>query len=293
MFERFTDRARRVLVLAQQESRLLRHDCVAPEHLLLGLLAEGESVAAKALHSLDISGARTREVATTILGTGGSEYIDSPPFTAEAKRSLEQSLREALDLGDPYIGPEHLILGLTSRHGGGAKDVFVGLGVTPEAVREAVVGLLVGRDPLLAIDANDVTVPESTPAPADLLTADDVEAVWRDVPLGAARRDGERQLEGLRYRWSSFEPRSLPSAFLAVAEAQVTVEAFDRYSGVLGPSAVPVAGIGLRATFDARSGALRVLSGSTLFVLTVDGGGSATPELASALARKVLARLAA
>ena len=88
MFERFTDRARRVLILAQQEGRLLRHDCIAPEHLLLGLLAEGESVAAKALQSLEISGARAREVVTTIVGRGESEYVDSPPFTAGARRSL-------------------------------------------------------------------------------------------------------------------------------------------------------------------------------------------------------------
>ena len=111
MFERFTDRARRVLVLAQEEARLLNHNFIGTEHILLGLIHEGEGVAAKALESLGISLEAVREKVEETIGPAGSSTTGSPPFTPRAKKVLELSLREALQLGHNYIGTEHMLLG--------------------------------------------------------------------------------------------------------------------------------------------------------------------------------------
>jgi ATP-dependent Clp protease ATP-binding subunit ClpA len=112
VFERFTDRARRVVVLAQEEARLLNHNYIGTEHILLGLIHEGEGVAAKALESLGISLEAVRNQVEEIIGQGGSSPSGHIPFTPRAKKVLELSLREALQLGHNYIGTEHILLGL-------------------------------------------------------------------------------------------------------------------------------------------------------------------------------------
>src|SRR3990170_2789791 len=120
MFERFTDRARRVVVLAQEEARMLNHNYIGTEHILLGLIHEGEGVAAKALESLGISLEGVRQQVEEIIGQGQQAPSGHIPFTPRAKKVLELSLREALQLGHNYIGTEHILLGLIREGAGGA-----------------------------------------------------------------------------------------------------------------------------------------------------------------------------
>ena len=145
MFMRFTDRARRVVVLAQEEARVLGHGSVGTEHILLGLLAEGEGVAAKALESLGISLEEARDRVEEIAGRGQGTPAGHIPFTPRAKKALERSLREALQLGHNYIGTEHLLLSLIAEGDGIAAQVLAGLGADYDLVRERVVALLTGR----------------------------------------------------------------------------------------------------------------------------------------------------
>ena len=144
MFERFTDRARRVLVLAQEEARLLSHSFIGTEHILLGLIQEGEGVAAKALESLGISLEAVREKVEETSGPAGSAPTGSPPFTPRAKKVLELSLREALQLGHNYIGTEHMLLGLVREGEGVAAQVLISLGADLARVRQQVIQLLSG-----------------------------------------------------------------------------------------------------------------------------------------------------
>ena len=144
MFERFTDRARRVLVLAQEEARLLNHNFIGTEHILLGLIHEGEGVAAKALESLGISLEAVREKVEETIGPAGSSTTGSPPFTPRAKKVLELSLREALQLGHNYIGTEHMLLRLVREGEGVAVQVLVSLGADLSRVRPAGHPALVG-----------------------------------------------------------------------------------------------------------------------------------------------------
>src|SRR5271165_2964525 len=150
LFERFTDRARRVLVLAQEEARLLNHSFIGTEHILLGLIHEGEGLAAKALESLGISLEAVREKVEETIGPAGSAPTGSPPFTPRAKKVLELSLREALQLGHNYIGTEHMLLGLVREGEGVAAQVLVSLGADLSRVRQQVIQLLSGyqgKDP--------------------------------------------------------------------------------------------------------------------------------------------------
>ena len=128
MFERFTDRARRVVVLAQEEARMLNHNYIGTEHILLGLIHEGEGVAAKALESLGISLEAVRSQVEEIIGQGQQAPSGHIPFTPRAKKVLELSLREALQLGHNYIGTEHILLGLIREGEGVAAQVLVKLG---------------------------------------------------------------------------------------------------------------------------------------------------------------------
>ncbi len=145
MFERFTDRARRVVVLAQEEARLLRHNYIGTEHILLGLIHEGEGVAAKAMESLGISLEVVRSQVEEIIGPGGSSPSGHIPFTPRAKKVLELSLREALQLGHNYIGTEHILLGLIREGDGVAAQVLVKLSADLSGVREQVIKLLSGH----------------------------------------------------------------------------------------------------------------------------------------------------
>jgi ATP-dependent Clp protease ATP-binding subunit ClpC len=142
MFERFTDRARRVLVLAQEEARLLNHNFIGTEHILLGLIHEGEGVAARALDDLDITLGAVREKVEETIGLSGTLPTGSPPFTPRAKKVLELSLREALQLGHNYIGTEHILLGLVREGEGVAAQVLVSLGADLARVRQQVIHLL-------------------------------------------------------------------------------------------------------------------------------------------------------
>jgi ATP-dependent Clp protease ATP-binding subunit ClpC len=144
LFERFTDRARRVVVLAQEEARLLNHNYIGTEHILLGLIHEGEGVAAKALESLSISLEGVRAQVEEIIGQGGSSPSGHIPFTPRAKKVLELSLREALQLGHNYIGTEHILLGLIREGEGVAAQVLVKLGADLSRVRQQVIQLLSG-----------------------------------------------------------------------------------------------------------------------------------------------------
>ncbi len=144
MFERFTDRARRVVVLAQEEARLLNHNYIGTEHILLGLIHEGEGIASQALESLGISLEAVRDQVEEIIGQGSQSPSGHIPFTPRAKKVLELSLREALQLGHNYIGTEHILLGLIREGEGVAAQVLVKLGAELSRVRQQVIQLLSG-----------------------------------------------------------------------------------------------------------------------------------------------------
>lgn len=146
MFERFTDRARRVVVLAQEEARMLNHNYIGTEHILLGLVREGEGVAAKALEAMDISLNGVREQVQEIIGEGSHAPSGHIPFTPRAKKVLELSLREALQLGHNYIGTEHILLGLIREGEGVAAQVLGKLGAELSSVRQQVIQLLSGYE---------------------------------------------------------------------------------------------------------------------------------------------------
>src|SRR5213083_1662751 len=142
MFERFTDRARRVVVLAQEEARMLNHNYIGTEHILLGLIHEGEGVATKALESLGISLEAVRQQVEEIIGQGQQAPSGHIPFTPRAKKVLELSLREALQLGHNYIGTEHILLGLIREGEGVAAQVLQRLGGDLNRVRAEVMEVL-------------------------------------------------------------------------------------------------------------------------------------------------------
>jgi ATP-dependent Clp protease ATP-binding subunit ClpA len=146
MFERFTDKSRRVLVLAQEEARLLNHNFIGSEHILLGLIRQGDGVAAQALGALGIGLETVRLEVERNLGPAGTSLTGSPPFTPRAKKVLELSLREALQLGHNYIGTEHILLGLVREGEGVGAQVLVSLGADLSRVRQQVITLVAGSD---------------------------------------------------------------------------------------------------------------------------------------------------
>ena len=145
MFERFTDRARRVVVLAQEEARMLDHNYIGTEHILLGLIREGEGVAARALQSLGIGLDAVRQQVEEIIGRGQQAPSGHIPFTPRAKKVLELSLREAQQLGHDYIGTEHILLGLIREGDGVAAQVLVKLGADLNRTRQRVIEVLHGH----------------------------------------------------------------------------------------------------------------------------------------------------
>ena len=163
MFQRFTDRARRVVVLAQHEARTLDHDYIGTEHILLGLIDEGQGVATTALTSMGISLEDMRQAVQDTIGRGAqppeSGHI---PFTPQAKKVLELSLRESVQLGHEYIGTEHILLALI-REGGGAAQLLAGTGVDLDRTRQQIIELLYGHR-----EAGSAAAPP--PASADELT---------------------------------------------------------------------------------------------------------------------------
>ncbi|PIF04549.1 MAG: NDP-hexose 4-ketoreductase [Propionibacterium sp.] len=161
MFERFTDRARRVIVLAQDEAKLLNHNYIGTEHILLGLIHEGEGVAAKALESLGISLEAVRQQVEEIIGQGQQAPTGHVPFTPRAKRVLELSLREALQMNHNYIGTEHILLGLIREGEGVAAQALLKLGADLNRVRSTVIQLLSGYQG--GKEASMAGAPESGP----------------------------------------------------------------------------------------------------------------------------------
>ncbi len=164
MFERFTDRARRVVVLAQEEARMLNHNYIGTEHILLGLIHEGEGVAAKALESLGIALEGVRQQVEEIIGQGQQAPSGHIPFTPRAKKVLELSLREALQLGHNYIGTEHILLGLIREGEGVAAQVLVKLGADLNRVRQQVLQLLSGYQGEKATEGTSGGRGEGTPS---------------------------------------------------------------------------------------------------------------------------------
>jgi ATP-dependent Clp protease ATP-binding subunit ClpA len=199
MFERFTDRARRVVVLAQEEARMLNHNYVGTEHILLGLIHEGDGVAAKALESLGISLEAVRAQVEEIIGQGQQIPSGHIPFTPRAKKVMELSLREALQLGHDYIGTEHILLGLIREGDGVAAQVLIRLGADLNRVRQQVIAVLYqSKEPRLARRPAE----EGAPLPEVQARLDAVEdwlaAVDQRVGTGPDTSDLDEQIDRVR-----------------------------------------------------------------------------------------------
>jgi hypothetical protein len=200
MFERFTDRARRVVTLAQEEARMLNHNYIGTEHILLGLIHEGDGVAAKALESLGISLDAVRQQVEEIIGQG--QQAPSPsegiPFTPRAKKVLELSLRESLQLGQNYIGTEHILLGLIREGDGVAAQVLVNLGAELNRVRQQVIQLISGQEP----QSGRRPAREGAPVTEVQARLDVVEgrlaAVEQRVGIGPDTSDLDEQIDTIR-----------------------------------------------------------------------------------------------
>jgi ATP-dependent Clp protease ATP-binding subunit ClpC len=169
VFERFTDRARHVVVYAQEEARMLNHDYIGTEHILLGLIHEGEGVAARALEAMSISLDGARHRVEEIIGQGQTAPAGHIPFTPRAKKVLELALREALQLGHTYIGTEHILLGLIREGEGVGAQVLQELGADLNRVRQTVIQLLSGYTAGEAAAGGEVSVGETTYGPVEPL----------------------------------------------------------------------------------------------------------------------------
>ena len=193
MFERFTDRARRVVVLAQEEAKMLNHNYIGTEHILLGLIHEGEGVAAKALESLNISLDAVREQVQDIIGQGQQQPTGHIPFTPRAKKVLELSLREALQLGHNYIGTEHILLGLIREGEGVAAQVLVKLGADLNRVRQQVIQLLSGYQgkEAVAVGGNDATPGQGLADPRPVRPQPHAGRARRQARPGHRAREGD------------------------------------------------------------------------------------------------------
>ncbi len=210
MFERFTNRARRVVVLAQEEARILRHNYIGTEHLLLGILAEGEGTAFRALDELGLTLESARQQVEGIIGTGQNALSGHIPFTPRAKKVLELSLREALQLGHNYIGTEHILLGIIREGDGVAAQVLTRLGDDLSVVRMHVIRLAPsGRLEAPAETGGHPAAPDKDRAPARTGSAScsqDISARLANIEahLGIARPPvpprGRNRWHGTRHR---------------------------------------------------------------------------------------------
>jgi len=218
MFERFTDRARRVVVLAQEESQRLSHNYIGSEHLLLGLLAEQEGVAARALQSLNVTLTAAREQVEEIIGPGQQTPHGHIPFTPRAKKILELSLREALTLGSQVINTEHLLLGLIDEGDGVGAQILQRLGATAQAVREAVARLITTEP-----EAAEVTEPGSEPRTVSVTrqVRIRVDALAEVTDLLASI---DRRLSAIERHLGIDAGREEPPAGAAEAEAEAEAE---------------------------------------------------------------------
>jgi hypothetical protein len=200
MFERFTDRARRVVVLAQEEARMLNHNYIGTEHFLLGLIHEGEGVAAKALESLGISLDAVRQQVEEIIGQGQQAPSGHIPFTPRAKKVLELTQREAQQLGHNYIGTEHILLGLIREGSGVAAQVLVKLGADLNRVRQQVIQLLHGYPAGGPVSARSAASELSLPAMQARLGAFEqrLAAIEQRVGTGPDTSDLDEQVGRVR-----------------------------------------------------------------------------------------------
>lgn len=294
MFERFTDRARRVLVLAQEEAGLLDHNFIGTEHILLGLVREGDGVAGKALEALGISLQEVRDKVKDTIGPAGGPTQGAPPFTPRTKKVLELSLREALELGHDYIGTEHILLGLVREGEGVAAQVLVLLGAELSGVRQTVVEALWGSaargHPRAGVAGENVERAE-VPAPARVLFGwdDAAEALGLQSLLGDPRTE-RTEIHGVVYDTCFYVPRQPPDIRVSVAGAVVTREAFDAYTRDHVPDAETIEGLGDASAYSPIRRALRVLVGATLIVVEVHRS-EGPKDLALVAARRVLDNL--
>jgi DNA-binding MarR family transcriptional regulator len=175
MLERFTERSRQVIVLAQEEGRALGHNYLGTEHILLGLLREKESLGARILESLGITAERVRAQVVQLVGTGEEVTSGQIPFTPRATKVLELALRESLSVGNSFIDTEHLLLGLVTEKDGVAAHVLIGFGVDPEEIRDEVIRA-----------GPEAPAPPSPVAPQTPAEPSDVELGWRRRPIALA-----------------------------------------------------------------------------------------------------------
>jgi ATP-dependent Clp protease ATP-binding subunit ClpA len=183
VFERFTERARQVVVLAQDEARELRHNYIGTEHLLLGLLREEEGVAARVLESLDITIEEARAQVARVVGEGGEAWSGQIPFTPRAKNVLELSLREALSLGHNYIGTEHVLLGLVREADGVGARILLDFDADAEKIRDEVIRALSAPPPSLTAELERVRKEKEAAIAA------------HDFETAAVLRERERELQ--------------------------------------------------------------------------------------------------
>ncbi len=212
MFERFTERARQVVVLAQDEARRLRHNYIGTEHLLLGLLREEEGLAARVLESLDITVEEVRAQVARIVGQGDEIMTSQIPFTPRAKKVLELGMQEALALGHNYIGTEHLLLGLVRENEGVASRVLLDFDADADTIRNKVIRMLTGpRRAHIApgpVTAVEQYTPQSPPFAEEVLReldrvrSEKEEAIENhDLERAAKLRDRERRLRASAKRF--------------------------------------------------------------------------------------------
>jgi ATP-dependent Clp protease ATP-binding subunit ClpC len=187
VFERFTERARQVVVLAQDEARALKHNYIGTEHLLLGLLREEEGLAARVLGSLGVTLEGARGQVARIVGFGDEPSVGQIPFTPRGKKVLELSLREGLSLGHNFIGTEHILLGIARENQGVASRILLDFGVDAEAVRNQVIRMLSGQTRVsVEAEAGRARAEEERAAPSNPKLAAEPELVRHErrvVPM--------------------------------------------------------------------------------------------------------------
>ena len=227
MFERFTNRARRVVVLAQEEARMLNHNYVGTEHLLLGLIHEGQGTAAKALESLGIGLDMVRREVEEVIGEGQEAPSGHIPFTPRAKKVLELSLREALELNHNYIGTEHILLGLIREGEGVAAQVLVRLGADLDRVRQQVIDLLAAYK--ARAEEAEQAVP-SEPAEPSAPSASAAPAEGRRRERQAVALAG--RIEAIEARLSAIELRLGSGPDLGDLDEQITQVTMEKQEAV-------------------------------------------------------------
>ncbi len=201
MFERFTERARRVVVLAQEEARMLQHNYIGTEHLLLAVVADGEGIGAQALEAMGLSLESVRERVEELVPPGKKSLSGHIPFTPRAKKSLELALREALQLGDNYIGTEHILLGMHREGTGVAAQVLTRLGVQLQPLRIQVIALS----------------PGSTPQPVEAMRPRRLAVQARAASIEARLQELSDRLDAIEAHLGIRRPAQLPPAGPAAA----------------------------------------------------------------------------